>query len=384
MVEELNPLSDELSINTIDFVCFATDDRFNILNPQGAYLAFQKTQPIKAYKTEFIEDEEVLTDMGTFYLESWENKSEKSMQMKGIDLIGILENTEFDGGIYDDVYATTLISSIMTKANVSNYSTQGISTEKITGYLPICTCREALQQVLFSIGAVADCSRSEKINIYKLAAAVTPTEITSDKVLKNTKEIKQGEMITGVSVKTHSYSLRIETEILYEEKLSAGTYKIRFNSPASDLSIENGTIVESGANYAIITATGSGTTPSSKYRKQRNVKITGSIYDDLTSTITVTDGETHDTTNILSVEDCTLINSTNAETIATRILNHYKNLYQDNFEMILGNEKAGDNVITEKSDINQLNGYITKLDIDMTGGFLANAEVVAKVEELNE
>jgi len=378
IVEELDPLGNELSINTLDFVCFATDDSFNILNPQGAFLTFQKTQPIKAYKIE----NDVSSDMGTFYLESWENESEKSMKLTGIDLLGLLDKVEYNGGIYDNVLATTLIEDIISKVNIANYTIQGITTETITGYLPICTCREALQQVLFTLGAVADCSRSETLNIYKLAESETPIEIGKDKILQDSKEIKQGEIVTGVSVMVHNYSLKIETETLYEENLSAGTYRIKFGTPASDLSIENGTIVESGVNYAIITATGSGTTPSTKYRKNRNVKITGSTYDDLTSTITITDTEPHEVTNVLSIEGCTLINSTNASDIATRVLNYYKNQYSDKFNMILTG-KVGDNVIMEKSDENELNGYITKLDIDMTGGFLAKGEVVAKVEEIN-
>lgn len=379
IIEEINPLSDELSINTLDFVCFATDDSFNILNPTGAYQTFQKTQPLKAYKV----SDGVTTDMGTFYLESWENKSIKSMKLTGIDLIGILDKSEFNGGLYEGTSASTLIQNILAAANVTNYTINDLTGVTITGYLPISTCREALQQVLFSVGAVADCSRSDTINIYKLAEVQTPNEIASDQIIQDTKEIKQGEIVTGVSVRTHTYKLKREVETLYEENLSAGTYKINFSVPATNLTIENGTIVESGVNYAIITATGSGSQASSKYYGNRNVQISGNTYDDLTSTITITDQELHDKTNVLQIDNCTLINATNGTAIATRVLNYYKNLYKDTFDMILNDEKAGDNVITEKSDVNQLNGFITKLDIDLTGGFIASAEVIAKVGEPN-
>ena len=378
MVEEIDPLSNELSINTIDFVCFATDDSFNILNPTGVYQAFQRTQPIKAY----MDRDGQVTDMGTFYLESWENESEKSMRMTGIDAIGILDKVEFKGGIYEDMPATTLIGTILSTANIENYITSGITSETITGYLPISSCREALQQILFVIGAIADCSRSEAINIYKLSPATTPKEIGKDAIIKGSKKITQGEIVTGASVMTHTFKLKREVETLYEESLSAGTYRVNFDRPAANLAIENGTITESGVNYAIITATGSGSQASSKYYGNRNVQITGNIYDDLTSTITVTDGELHDKTNIVSVESCTLINSSNGAAIATRILDYYQNLYENQFEMILTNEKVGENVITEKSDVNKLNGYITKLETNMTGGFTANANIIANVSEV--
>ena len=379
IMEELNPLSDELSINTLDFVCFATDDRFNILNPQGVYQMFQKTQPLKAFRVESGET----IDMGTFYLESWENESQKSMRLKGIDLIGILDKVEFNGGIYDNVDATTLIESIFAKANVTNYTIDGITGETITGYLPIGTCREALQQILFALGAVADCSRSDAINIYKLTDSATPKLIESDSILQDTKEIKQGEIVTGVSVKTHRYKLKRERETLYEEKLSQGTYKIVFDRPSTNLQIENATINESGVNYAIITTDGSGSQTSGKYYGDRNVLITGNIYDDLTNTVTVIDAEEHEKTNVLTIDNCTLANSTNATDIAARVFAYYTSLYTNKFDMILADEKVGDNVVTERSEINELNGFVTKLDIDMTGGFLANAEIIAKVGEVN-
>lgn len=380
IIEEINPLSDELSINTLDFVSFATDDKFNILNPQGVYLTFQKTQPLRAYKVE----NNTTTDMGTFYLEKWENESERSMKIQGIDLLGILEKSEYNGGIYSNKSAEELIEEIFAVANITNYTIQDITGATITGYLPISTCREALQQVLFVLGAIADTSRSDSINIYKIAEAQDPNVIASDAIIQDTKEITQGEIVTGVSVKTHRYKLKRAVETLYEEELTAGTYKIIFEHPSANLSIQNGTIVESGVNYAVITATGSGSQASSKYYGNRNVQITGNTYDDLTNTVTITDGEQHDKTNILMVDKCTLINGSNANDIATRILNYYQSLYTDKISIILDDEKTGDNVITERTDVNELNGYITKLDIDMTGGFIANAEIVAKVSETNE
>lgn len=374
IVEEVDPLSNELSINTLDFTVFATDNRFDILNPKGIYAMLQQRQKLRAIK----EVNNVQTEMGSFYLESWENVSSKSMKFKGIDLIGMLDKVEFNGGIYDNVSATTLIQSIFTAANITNYTIQDITSDTITGYLPICTCREALQQVLFTIGAVADCSRSEKINIYKLSTSIEAPLINNDVILKDTKQITQGEIVTGITVTTHTYKLKRATETIYEENLAAGTYKIVFNTPATNLSITGGTITESGVNYAIITATGS-SSESSKYYGNKTVTITGNTYDDLTNNITVTDGELHDKTNILTVEDCTLINGNNGETIATRILNHYLSQYTDTFDVILSSEKAGDNVATERSRYTQLNGHITKLDIDLTGGYIAKAELIAKV-----
>ena len=40
LLEQVNLLSDELSINTLDFVVYSDDDKFNILNPCKIFSCF--------------------------------------------------------------------------------------------------------------------------------------------------------------------------------------------------------------------------------------------------------------------------------------------------------------------------------------------------------
>ena len=51
VLEEVDPLSSEISINTLDFKAYANDDRFAILNPEGAYSALQQKQPLTVRQT---------------------------------------------------------------------------------------------------------------------------------------------------------------------------------------------------------------------------------------------------------------------------------------------------------------------------------------------
>lgn len=90
-----------------------------------------------------------------------------------------------------------------------------------------------------------------------------------------------------------------------------------------------------------------------------------------------------DSSNILKIENLFFINNSNASSIGERIINYYNKKYKSKFKFILDDEKVGDRVLIEENFDNKLDGIITLLDIDLTGGYVTNCEVVAKVGDSN-
>lgn len=368
MLEQVNLLSDELSINTLDFVVYSDNDQFNILNPQGIYATLQARQKVNVYQSKNQET----YDMGSFYIDSWQSKNDNKMEFKGVDLIGLLDKTTYDGGMFANITAENLIAQIFQSAGMDNsyYSIQDdIKNITITGYIPICTHREALQQVLFTIGAVANNSRNDIIELYKINESEEPKQISSTNVFQGSKEIEQGEIITGVLLQTHNYSNGTEKSNLYEGQLTAGTHKITFGSPATNLTCTGGTIQSFNANYAIVTTTGG------------NVSVDGYEYIDNTQEILVQNNylQGNEKSNVLSVDSVYLINNSNANAIGTRIINYYNGRYIAKFKHIVDSERAGNKVTLDEQYGNTLNGNIVELDIDLTGGYVSKSQIVAKV-----
>lgn len=371
LLEQVNLLSDELSINTLDFTVYSDDDKFNILNPQGVYATLQQRQSLNVY--EIKNDTQI--DMGTFYIDSWQSKNDNKMEFKGIDLVGLLDKIEFDGGMYSNVTVENLISQIFTSAGISNefyYIQDELKNISLTGYIPVCTHREALQQVLFTIGAIANSARSDIIELYSVEESEDPNQIEKGNVFKGSKEIEQGEIITGVLLQTHTYSQGNEQKKLFEQQLVAGTYKITFSNPSFNITCEGGTIQSSNANYATINVT-----------TASNVIVYGYEYTDNKQDVLVLNSSLNgnEKPNVLKIDSVYLINSSNVQSIGQRIIDYYNGKFTTKFKFILDDEKAGDNVIVDESYGNELNGYITELDIDLVGGYVANAEVVAKVSD---
>lgn len=373
ILEELDLLSSEVSINTLDFTVYSADDEFNIINPKGLYSLLQQRQKLQV--TENIINENKEKNMGTFYLDTWSNEKDKTMKIGAIDLIGVIDKIDFNGGMYENITVEELCEEIFTSAGLKSdeYEIEAeIKQIQLTGYIPICTHREALQQVVFAVGAVADCSRSEKIKIYTIKDSNNNNIIEKTNIFQGTKKIEQNELVTGISIVAHNYTRNNEIEEVYKGELEAGTSKIQFNEPVCNLTCEGGIIIESNCNYAIVSCSSSKEIIIKGYKYIDNQQI---------YMVEIESLSTSQKQNTLKIESAYLVNKGNASKIAKQVLNYYQKTYNTSFDMILKDETLSEDVELEGDFEQKMVGHITKLDIDLTGGFLAGVKLNARVKE---
>jgi hypothetical protein len=306
----------------------------------------------------------VKKNMGTFYLEDWLNDNDSTITMKAIDLIGVIDGTTFKGGIYSNASVESIVNQIMLSANAEYDLDESLGSLTLSGYIPICTHREALQQVAFAIGAIVDCSRSDKIAIRTVSMVNSGTVSYNRKVYGH--KVKLKPLITGVEVISHLYVASNVTISLFEGTLGIGTHEILFNEPAHSLSVTGGSIISSGANHAVLNVTIAG-----------NVVLQGKRYNDNTRTFGVYNPSipAGEKINIVSVKKCTLISNSNASSLAQKIYDYYQLRHQDEGMILLIDEKSGDLITLDSLYNQQIEGYIEKLDIDLTGGFIADMTI---------
>lgn len=360
LLEEIDPLSAEITINTLDFSIYTND--FMILDPQGAYAYLQKKQA--AVVTGYMDG--IKQNLGTFYMDEIESGSDKITTMKCLDSIGVMDQTEFKGDVYFNIPASNIISWIMSSAKVA-YEFDNRLNIPLSGHLPTCTHREALQQVAFAIGAIVDCSRSGKIKIYPYPTGVAGRIPYERKV--DGHKLKMKSLITGVEVVAHSYLTGEEEQEVINDTFTAGTHEIIFDEPMHDLVVTGGTIAESNANYAKIFVSSSGTVVLKGKAYNKNTQVVGAYIADMPA------GES---ANVLKIEDATLVGPSNAKTVADRIYHHYQNRYQSEGDILLNDEEPGQLRVMDSMNKRQLIGIVEALDIDLTGGFLANLRMSGK------
>ena len=282
IIEETSTKNETLSINNTSI---------SIINKNDIGILFQRTLPFKVYRDN--------TLYGCFFIDISSSNAKKTFYtISANDYIGLLEYQMHLGGMYSNIAVSNLIADILGDIPYELDSELGDKT--LTGYLPIQTKREALRQVIFSVGGMIDTSRNESIIIKPLPTVIS-SELNKDKII----DIKTTELAitTSIELNTHKYKVNSEETELFNDSLN-GTLYLTFGEPIHDLTITGGTILTSGTNYATIQGNGI-------------VILTGKGYDDIVETISKSNPavattdlqkvETHETTlNCNSIE---LLNS---------------------------------------------------------------------------
>lgn len=365
VLEELDPISSQLSINTAEITLFDSNKNFNALNPSGKYALLRKKQ--KVLVTESYDGGNI--NMGTFYLDGWEGVDENQIKFSLIDGIGIIDKTKFKKGrIYVEETAETIVSEIMESANWTKYTlSDELKSITLSGYIPVCTHREALQQVAFALRAVVDCSRSNTIDIYRQNNSAD-LKINYDRQFLGTGTVSTREYVTEVDITIHSYSIADESSEAFDGTLQAGSNEVLFDKPFTNLTITGGTIEESSTNYAIVTMEEDG-----------DCTITGYEYEDTTSTVikkSTLSEHSGVVENVKTVSDATLVNKNNVYLLMEHLLDYYALVREATQKYLVNSERVG-RWVNLKSQYNKfVSGGIESQTIDLTGGFIAEATVV--------
>lgn len=360
--EEIDPTSATLSINTADIQFIDEKDDFSLARPEGLWRFLQKDQEVRL--VEYVNGKAV--ECGTFYLDGW-SVQKKLVRFSFIDLIGILDKTSFyNGAVYENEKAGVIIESIMESCGVTDYTiSEDVYSIRLNGWLGIQSHRAALQQVMFACGAVADCSRSSGIRIYRPDKYVSHT-VGLDRRFMGTK-ITLDEYISDVSVDYTQYVPEGSAAQVYKGVLSTGINRIDFSQPylAGSLAVNKGNLVKASANYVVVSV-----------EEETECIITGRKYAAVKNSCTagipvVATGKSRKTKKY---SGCTVMDAALAKEAAERILDYYQMQQLVEMRYINDGEGAGNWCnITMQNAKYAITG-ITGQSIDLTGGFIASAK----------
>lgn len=293
LIQEINPISTEISINTADFTLDSKSD---------IQYSFQAKQPLSIYFNGELK--------ATTFVKSSTRKSKNIWDIQSEDYIGLLDNAQYYGGMYTNANAVELLTDIFTVAKVPYVIDEVFADITVTGYIPFTTCRNALMQVAFAIQAVVDTSNSAVVRVFALDDEIKQT-IPLERIMQG-QSFADEETVTGVEIVAHSYKPITDTTDIYDASES-GTGEnifIKFSQPLHDLSIINGEIVSQGTNYAVVNANDGCVVTGGKYEHTTNVKRKNNPL------VLASDIE-----KIVSIDNATLVSSNNIDNLIDKCYN---------------------------------------------------------------
>lgn len=352
IIQEIDPISSSIPANTFDFT---------IDSKRDIDFSFQARQPIECYFNN--------NPIAVTFIKNVKRKSKTIWDIKSEDYIGLMDTIYFKGGLYTNKRAEELLRDIFAVAKIPHELKSDFSNVYLTGYIPYTTCREALMQVVFAMGAVADTSNSDFVKIFYLNNAV------SQKIPKRRIFVGQNfdneTRVTAVELVSHSYSEISDTVVAYEAQKSGSGSNIfvMFSEPLHSLSIQSGSIIESGVNYAIINANSDCVLTGQKYEHTRI------IYRKENPFVLTTDIE-----NVISIENATLISLNNVDKILNSCYNYLVNTEQTQMKIAEGKNDnstaVGDFIACETEYLGEKQGRIIKQSFSLVGGILAKDSIM--------
>lgn len=349
LLNEIDPSLCELSIDTM---------KVEILEKKDRFLIPQKNQAMYLYR----DDKQIASQ----YITDSSRENQRFYTFSCQSAVGRLED-DFLGGIYNGYPIDNLLSAVLEGFSADWTPFSG---NTVTGYLPVCTRREALQQIAFSIGAVVTTQGDGTIRLVPLSDSVE-AEFSGSNIFSGAKVNREAQT-AAVQIFVHRYTEDEEEEkLLDNEEIDGENVLYIFSAPHHSYSIVGGNIVDSGENWVRIAAHGP-------------VMLTGKTYVHSTS---VRRKENQYATaaekgNVVSVENATLIHSGNAEDSINRLFDFHtlKNVLTQ--EVVVTNQKAGQKAKSINPWGTVTVGYITSMESEFTNtGHTAGITIRGKEEQ---
>lgn len=293
ITQSIDPISAEIKINPCNFVL---DSKRNI------EYSFQAKQPLSVYFNGVL--------YATTFVESSIRKAKFLWDVKSEDYIGLMEDVPFMGDIYVNKVAYNLLEDIFLTAKVPYSINEDLKNVTVSGHIPITTCRDALMQVAFAVQNVVSTAMSDKVNVFTLDDEVKQT-IPRDRI-KQGITFNDETVVTGVELTVHTYEPKetiAENAVVAYNAKEDGTgtnVLVKFDEPLHSLYILNeGKILESSANYAIVNAVAN------------NFRLIGYTYEHTTQIKREKRSDVGALTieKVVPITDATLITASNADNV---------------------------------------------------------------------
>lgn len=370
LLEEINPISNLIPVNTLTFSIIDELGDFNLGNPDGLHNYIQNGQYIKPY--EYVRGKELF--LGNFYIQKFKS-DDRLCTFNCVNMIGLLDDSVFyKGDIYNGVKAGNIIDSIMETAGITDYEVdEETKNTLVYGSLKPMNCRQALREVLFFCQSLIDNSRSGKISIYKPTNKIMG-EIPRERKVYTT--VNKKSYVSGVKIQFNEYIKNEESKTIATGTYKKGNNLVIFNSPYDDITVKNGTLVEYGKYYCVFSLDEDGS--NEIYGKSFEPKNKSVIV----SNTFIPTGEKENVKSFTSL----LANNITSESLANKILEYFKMQMEIKTQYLAIDEAVSQWKLIQNNNPNY-NDYFAELEsisTDLTGGFVSTAKLTGYYTELNK
>lgn len=313
--------------------------------------------------------------IGKFYLEKIEQTGKWDWSFSCISPIGLLEKDTHWGGVYTGQTAEDVLADVI--GGVIPYTiADGLKTTLVYGWLPKGTRRDNLRNVLFAINARVTKNASGDCHFAPMEEG-EPYLIHISKFYLSGGSVTKGSPATQAQITEHSYyqSPGATAETIFEGVATGSSFVtpkgtsvsqatlFEWDKPYYDYEIGGSTIIESGVNYVVVSQSANCTITAKAYAHSERVLFRN--------------GDTNESPNVVSSKACHLVNLTNSELVADRVIAFYGHAKKTVVDILLTDQKPGDYIQFTTPYGDDLTGFIESLEITFSKEMKAKATLIS-------
>lgn len=274
--------------------------------------------------------------------------------------LGRLSTMSHPGGIYTGQRVEDVVKDIC--GSIPVLVETMYADIRLFGWLPYTnppqsSARDNLVQVLFAIGAYLSTDLNGVLRVEKLWNGIASTIDLS----YSGGRVKYGAAVSAVMVLEHQYIVGEEEQKLFEG-VTADGYIVTFDDPMHSLSATGFSILDSGANYAKLSA-GSGILTGKKY-----IHNTRQIIKNVSENAAE---------NVKSITNATLVSQMNSIAVAQRLADYYQNTTTISTGIVTTTEKPGYVVrVYDPYEKMMVNACVQSLDTTLSNTLKATMEAM--------
>lgn len=319
----------------------------------------------------------------TMYLISVERTAKTQYRIHAEDLFGVLDRRKYYGGFWYNVSFQNVLNNIFhtngMRDDPADYVERneilwaefndGVANISIYGWLPVCTKREALQQLLFA----ANVSMFVTQKGHLIFSPLMPNAIGTIETSKIYSEgsVEEIEKVNIIELTEHSYiTNNTEVKTLFDNTgvdTGSNEYVVLFEeAPIYDASITMSsglTVISSNVNGAIVR--GSGKISGRIYTHEQNV-ISKVISNNV-------DGKT------VTVQNATLVTFANSTKVMEKLADYYEHAYKVSNSIVYSGESIGSKYNLQNPFEETDSGYLASANMNFSGIIKANCEFVGGI-----
>lgn len=402
IIEEVDPVSSKVPINTCDIELYSKDNLFNFLNDTGVYDILQENDKFEIYG--IINNNRF--KMGEYYLDTWEGNHDYVGKFHLISILGVLDKIPYDKPRYKK-YGTVqetidyVLDGLLDKSGY-NISPSLANIKIDVANITPASIKQTLQLIAFSINACIDDTRDGILKIYSQSKAEQFILNSSD--VFSPVNLTKNEAITGLDITIFSYDIpnitygqnnepQGDVTEIFNGILNAGEIKtFNLTQPLYSVyySYSNGNTVNNWRSYGNSQEIDGSYKLEFKAGNAGNYKIKVAYYKENSSTYSAKlndDRYSKLKQNILKVENnkmlCVIMPDNLYPTLLYSFSNNLLSFYNNSeikieFSCFFNpNVKSGayGGIFTEYNIYCM--GTIIKQEIDLSGGFISKCTAIA-------